>query len=97
MDYQENKLTKIRNKARRLGILGEIEESPRLQKKYRITRPNGQVIDFGDSGFEDWWDHRDPIRRASYLKRAKGIRDGSGRLTANDKSSANYYAIRLLW
>ena len=93
-----DKLTKIRNKARRLGITGFIEESPRLQKKYRITRPNGQVIDFGDSGFEDWWDHRDPIRRASYLKRAKGIRSQiTGCLTANDKSSANYYAIRLLW
>ena len=35
--------------------------------------------------------------RKSYLARSAGIRDKSGKLTKNNKNSANYWARRVLW
>ncbi len=55
------------------------------------------LIHFGDSSMKDFRQHKDPERRKSYLARSGGIRDKSGRLTANNKNSANYWARRMLW
>ncbi len=78
-------------------------------KKYSVyVMKNGKkkLIHFGDSNMEHFkdklgeykhLDHNDPIRRKSYLARAKGIRDKQGNLTYNDRNSANYYSIRYLW
>jgi len=41
--------------------------------------------------------HLDPVRRKSYLARAKGIKNKRGELTWKDKTSANYYSVRYLW
>jgi len=46
---------------------------------------------------EDFTQHKDPVRRKSYLARAKGIRDKQGNLTWKDKSSPNYWSVRVLW
>ena len=50
---------------------------------------------------QDWvythLNHNDEKRRASYLARAKGIKDKNGNLTWKNKSSANYFSIRYLW
>ena len=54
-----------------------------------------KVVRFG--GYEDFRQHRDPKRRENYLKRSAGIRDGSGKLTKDDKFSANYWARTKLW
>jgi hypothetical protein len=63
-------------------------------------------VHFGDAGMQHFHDrtglwarlnHEDPARRASFLRRAGGIRDRSGRLTKDDPTSANYHAIRVLW
>ena len=64
-----------------------------------FVKKNGQVrlIHFGDSSMQDFTQHRDKKRRASYLARAKGIKDKSGKLTWKDKNSANYYSIKYLW
>jgi hypothetical protein len=51
-----------------------------------------KVVRFGHRDYEDFRQHRDPERRENYLKRSAGIRDGSGKLTKNDKFSANYWA-----
>ena len=56
-----------------------------------------RLIHFGDSNMEDFTQHRDPVRRKSYLARAKGIRDKQGNLTWKDKSSPNYWSVRVLW
>jgi uncharacterized protein YbcC (UPF0753/DUF2309 family) len=56
-----------------------------------------KLIHFGDSRMQDFRQHKDRKRRASYLARAKGIRDKQGNLTWKDKSSANYWSIRFLW
>ena len=91
------KLDKIKRKAKKLKILGTIQPSTNEKKKYMITRPDGSVIHFGDASMEDFLDHGDSVRRKSYLARAKGIKDGNGKATWLDPSSANYYSVRLLW
>ena len=82
-------------------------KSTRPGKKYMVV-VNGKTIHFGDSSSQQYRDttglglythlnHNDEKRRASYLARAKGIKNGQGRLTWQDKNSPNYYSIRWLW
>ena len=84
------------------------KKSTRPGKKYMVIAPNGKTIHFGSLSNEHYKDttglglythlnHNDEKRRASYLARAKGIRDKNGNLTWKDKNSANYYSINFLW
>lgn len=45
-----------------------IKVSPIKGKKYRVVY-NGKTIDFGDSNYEDYTIHKDPVRRKRYLRR----------------------------
>ena len=85
----------------------EFRKSKAKNKKYAVTY-NNKTINFGDSRMEQYKDstglglfssknHLDPIRRKSYLARAKGIKNKRGELTWKDKASANYYSVRYLW
>jgi len=56
-----------------------------------------KLIHFGDKRYKDFRQHKDQKRRASYLARAKGIRDKNGNLTWKNKNTKNYWAIRTLW
>ena len=56
-----------------------------------------RLIHFGDSTMEDFTQHKDEKRRKSYLARSAGIRDKSGKLTKDDKNSANYWSRKVLW
>tara|TARA_E500000318_G_C3392674_1_gene146602 strand:+ start:200 stop:499 length:300 start_codon:yes stop_codon:yes gene_type:complete len=56
-----------------------------------------KLIHFGDSKMSDFTKHKDSGRRANYLARSGGIRDKSGKLTARNKNSANYWARTVLW
>lgn len=81
----------------------------RSERKYKKLKVfvNGHWIHFGDRRFQHFHDqtgllpkalnHGDEKRRASYRARAEGIRDGRGRLTVDDPTSANYHAVRMLW
>jgi hypothetical protein len=78
-------------------------------KKYSVyVMKDGKkkLIHFGDSNMEQYRDkiglyksknHNDPVRRKSYLARAKGIKDKQGRLTYKDKNTANYWSVNYLW
>ena len=75
-------------------------KSSAKNKKYSVyVMKNGKktLIHFGDSRYSDFTKHKDPKRRENYLKRSAGIRDKSGKLTKDDKNSANYWARRYLW
>ena len=68
-------------------------------KKYSVyVMKDGKkrLINFGASDYEDFTQHKDKVRRKSYLARSAGIRDKNGKLTYLDKNSANYWA-RTLW
>ena len=81
------------------------------QKKYSVyvksdNKKGFKTIHFGDSsmqqfkdklGYYKHLDHGDPVRRKSYLARAKGIKNKQGELTWKNKNSANYYSIKYLW
>jgi len=70
--------------------------STRKDKKLMV-KVGGEWVHFGQEGYEDYLEHGDTRRRAAYLARSAKIRDGSGRLTRNLPSSANYWARRVLW
>lgn len=83
-------------------------ESSRKGKKYMVITPKGKWVHFGAKSMEQFkdstgmglyshLDHGDAERRRRYLARAKGIKDKQGRLTWNDKESANYYSVKYLW
>lgn len=93
---RQQKLGLVRAKAKRMGLHYSIELSQRKGKKF-VAHVDGTDVHFGQLGAEDYWDHRDPERRKRYLLRARGIRDGKGRLTRDNKLSANYWSINLLW
>ena len=75
-------------------------KSKAKNKKFSVyVMKNGKktLINFGDSRFLDFTQHKDQKRRTAYLKRAKGIKNKKGQLTWKDKNTANYWSIRYLW
>ena len=75
-------------------------KSTRQGKKGMVyVMKNGvkRLIHFGDSSMSDFTQHKDKKRRKSYLARSAGIRNKEGKLTANDKNSANYWSRRVNW
>ena len=56
-----------------------------------------RLIHFGDASMETYKQHKDPKRRKSYLARSGGIRNKSGKLTKNDRNSANYWSRKINW
>ena len=86
----------------------DFKKSTRKGKKYMVVAPNGKTIHFGSLSNEHYKDttglglythlnHNDEKRRASYLARAKGIKNKAGELTWKNKSSANYFSVKYLW
>tara|TARA_E500000178_G_C16981471_1_gene736006 strand:+ start:747 stop:1016 length:270 start_codon:yes stop_codon:yes gene_type:complete len=86
----------------------DIQISTSKYKKYMVKTPKGKIIHFGDKRYEHFKDttglgkysnlnHNDKKRRENYCKRAKGIKDGKGNLTYNNKESPNYYSMKYLW
>ena len=61
------------------------------------TKKGYKKIGFGLKGMQDFRQHKDPKRRASYLARSGGIKDKNGNLTKNNKNSANYWSRKVLW
>ena len=71
-------------------------DGPGKHKKMVLAKQGDKIrlIRFGHKGYGH---NINPKRKANYLKRSAGIRDKSGRLTKNNKLSANYWARRTLW
>ena len=63
----------------------------------KSTPGNKKLIHFGDSSMSDYTKHHNKKRRKNYLNRSGGIRNEDGKLTKNDRNSANYWARRVLW
>mgnify|MGYP003660615807 CR=1 FL=1 len=56
-----------------------------------------KLIHFGDSSMGDKSLGASKARQKSYLARSGGIRNKAGKLTANDKNSANYWSRKVNW
>jgi len=80
-----------------------------LYKPKKSTRPgkkgmvyvmkNGKkkLIHFGDSSMTDKKKGASKAQQKSYLARSAGIRNKEGKLTKNDKNSANYWSRKVNW
>lgn len=64
---------------------------------YVMKNGKKRLIHFGDSSMKDFRQHKDEARRKSYLARSGGIKNKQGKLTKNDKNSANYWSRKVLW
>jgi len=75
-------------------------KSKAKNKKFSVyVMKNGKktLINFGDSRYQDFTQHKDEKRRDNYLKRAKGIKDKAGNLTWKNKNTSNYWSVHYLW
>ena len=73
------------------------QKSTRAGKKMMVrvmknSKPT--IIFFGDSNYRHNYSAK---ARKSYLARSGGIRNKQGKLTKNDKNSANYWSRKVLW
>lgn len=86
--------TTVKRKAKQIfGSSIKIVESKSKGKKYALIKPDGSRVNFGSIDYEDFTKHKNPIRRANYLKRSAGIR---GNWKSN-KYSANILSRKILW
>ena len=52
------------------------------------------LIHFGDKNYRHNYSKK---ARKAYLQRSAGIKDKSGKLTKNNRNSANYWSRKVLW
>lgn len=71
----------------------EIYISKAKNKKFAVITPDKRVVNFGQSGMDDFTKHQDEARRKNYLARANGIKGD----WKSDKYSPNNLSINLLW
>ena len=75
-------------------------KSTRAGKKGMVyVMKNGvkRLIHFGDSSMTDFKSGASKAQKKSYLARSGGIKNKEGKLTKNDKNSANYWSRRVNW
>lgn len=60
------------------------------KKKYMVL-VNKKLIHFGDSRYEDFTQHKDPVRKENYVKRHKMNENW------NNPFTAGFWAKHLLW
>lgn len=80
-------------------VLNKPVPSTRIDKKLMVFVRNpktGRIntIHFGDRRYKHNYSQ---TARKKYLARSSGIRDKKGRLTKNNRLSANYWTRRILW
>ena len=56
-----------------------------------------RLIHFGDASMTDKKKGASKAQQKSYLARSGGIRNKEGKLTKNDKNSANYWSRKINW
>ena len=64
---------------------------------YVLKDGKKRLIHFGDSSMTDKRKGASKAQQKSYLARSAGIRNKEGKLTKNDKNSANYWSRRVNW
>jgi len=84
----------------------KIIKSTNRTKKYMVIRDGKPIIHFGSAINEQYYDklrqyrhldHKDPVKRKSYLARSAGITNKAGQLTKDNPNYANYWSRRYLW
>jgi len=74
--------------------------SSRAGKKgmvYVMKGGSKKLIHFGDSSMGDFKSGASKARQKSYLARSGGIKNKEGKLTKDDRNSANYWSRKINW
>jgi hypothetical protein len=64
---------------------------------YVMKEGKKRLIHFGDSSMTDKRKGASKAQQKSYLARSAGIKNKQGKLTKNDKNSANYWSRKVNW
>tara|TARA_R110000850_G_scaffold249011_1_gene373933 strand:- start:159 stop:440 length:282 start_codon:yes stop_codon:yes gene_type:complete len=64
---------------------------------YVMKNGKKRLIHFGDASMTDKRKGASKAQQKSYLARSAGIRNKEGKLTKNDKNSANYWSRKINW
>tara|TARA_R110001606_G_C15157492_1_gene626581 strand:+ start:166 stop:435 length:270 start_codon:yes stop_codon:yes gene_type:complete len=64
---------------------------------YVMKGGSKRLLHFGDSSMTDKRKGASKAQQKSYLARSAGIRNKQGKLTKNDKTSANYWSRKVNW
>lgn len=94
---EETKTASIEYRGKTFPGYNQPVRSDRPNKKMMVLAKDGdrvKLIHFGQKGYKHNYSDE---AKANYLRRSAGIRGKGGKLTANDKMSANYWARRELW
>ena len=91
---QGDDFKRLQKKAKKLGAKS-LDVSQRKKNKYMVEYDN-KKIHFGSANSEDYLNHKDPVRRDTYLTKAKKITNKDGQLTHLSPSYPNYWSIKLL-
>lgn len=69
----------------------KLTKSPKKEKKFRITLPNGRTINFGAKGYSNYTIHKDAARMERYLTRHRRTENWT------KPNSAGFWARWILW
>ena len=67
-----------------------------MVKIYLPKIKKDKIIHFGNIYYEDFTQHKDPLRKKDYLRRSGFLRK-AGKLSKNDYTSPNFWSRRYLW
>ena len=81
------------NAFKKYGKTAILYRSKAKNKKYSIIHPNGKIVNFGDIRYEDFTQHKDPVRRLNYLTRTAKMKGN----WKEDGYSANNLSRNILW
>ena len=68
-------------------------KSPNKKKKFRVVFEDGDIVDFGASGYSDYTIHKDEERMKRYLKRHRARENWS----KGGMKTAGFWSRWLLW
>ena len=70
-----------------------LSTSPQKGKKYQVIFPNGDKVNFGARGYQDYTMHHDETRKTSYIARHRPQENW----TASGIKTAGFWSLWLLW
>ena len=71
-----------------------LRNSPKSEKKYRVTFEDGKSVDFGGKGYSDFTIHKDPERMRRYLARHSRMGETWNKTGIH---TAGFWSRWLLW
>ena len=71
-----------------------LRNSPKGEKKYRVTFEDGKSVDFGGKGYSDFTIHKDPERMRRYLARHSRMGETWNKTGIH---TAGFWSRWLLW